>query len=736
MAIADDIRVTIAIASYNCERYLEAAVRSALAQSDVSLEVVIVDDRSTDGSLAVAERLAAADPCVRVAQLATNSGPGGARNHALALARGTWFAVLDSDDLYHPRRLAQLIGHAERHGLDIVADDLLLFQDDESAPPHRFLTRRSDRAHELGIADYLADTVMFGRAPNLGFLKPVIRRSALVAHDLRYDPSLRIAEDDDLVIRMLAAGMRYGVVPSLTYFYRKHGASISHRMGDHHLEAMIAAGDRQRALFPRNPMALAGLARRDRAFRRARSFARFIDALKARRPAAAVRLAIADPGMVPLLRMPVQGAFAKLKARFAMAKDAGPADGRRHATIVSRQRLIGPTNGSSAYLLDLVEAVRGAGYVPHLVQPAPSLLGRIPVLKLHPSMAVFETHRIRGVVRIGQWVVARDPQVWAGALRGVASRLGRRIGLKGDWLADRPAPYAIAIPWTDADRLFVADALRGRHDVVLADYVFQAEAFPYALGTARTAIVMHDLFHARDDGTADAAQDSVARLDRATEIGLLGRGDGVIAIQAAEARFVAEYVPDTDVVLAPMASRPAPHAQPGTGATLLFVGSNTAPNVVGLQWFIDSVWPSLRSAVPGIELRVAGTVARAFVDRPEGITFLGIVDDLAPEITAAAVLISPLTFGSGLKIKLIEAMGAGKAVVATGVTMQGLEDIGPDAVRVSDDPQGFADAIRDLIADEPLRRRMGEAALAEARRRFSPAVAHAALAAWLQPPVA
>ena len=99
--------VSFVIAAYNAEPTLSRAIDSALAQRGVSVEVVVVDDCSTDGTLVLAR--AYTDPRVRVIALERNSGPGGARNAGLDAAQGRWVAVLDSDDTVRPERLAAMI---------------------------------------------------------------------------------------------------------------------------------------------------------------------------------------------------------------------------------------------------------------------------------------------------------------------------------------------------------------------------------------------------------------------------------------------------------------------------------------------------------------------------------------------------------------------------------------------------------------------------------------------------
>lgn len=394
--------------------------------------------------------------------------------------------------------------------------------------------------------------------------------------------------------------------------------------------------------------------------------------------------------------------------------------------IISRQRLVGRTNGSSVYLLELAQALRDGGLRVHLLQPSPSLTGRVPILRLKPEMAVFETHVARGLIKVGDVLISPDPGVYAAAAWGVFTRLTRRLGLRGKWTEDRPMPYSIAVPWTAADRAYVRKASVGKADLVIADYMFQAEAFA-SLPKVATGIVMHDLFHARDAGSAD----SVARVTREDEIAMLSRADVVIAIQPQEAGFIEAHVPSAKALVAPMAAHPVAAAQPGQADRLLFVGSNTAPNVVGLQWFFDEVWPMVAQGRHQARLDVAGTVARAFpAGGPDGVRFLGPVDDLEGLYTEAGVVLSPLTFGSGLKIKLIEAMAKGKAIVATTVTMQGVEADCEGAVAVTDDPAAFAGHVLRLMADEAGRQELSQAALDVAQRRFSPEACYGDLVAW------
>ncbi|KQX18092.1 MULTISPECIES: glycosyltransferase [unclassified Sphingomonas] len=739
---ADCPTVSVIMACFNAAPHLRASARSALDQSLRDIELIIVDDGSSDGSIAIGQELALSDRRVQFHRMGRNGGPAAARNRALDLARGRFVAILDSDDLMHPDRLRRLVAVADAIEADIVADDLLIFDDTDRTPPGTFF--RGPRARQgrwVAPADYLRETMLYGRMPNLGFLKPLIRRDLIAANAIRYDERLRIAEDDELIIQLLRAGARYRTVPEAGYFYRKHGRSISHRLSLANVEAMMRAGDRLAADLHDAPADVRrALARRNRAIRAARDFTRAIEALKARRPIAAVRLMLGSPGSIALFRMPIMARLGRLAGRARLGQPLrpvpapAPAPAMPRVCFISNQRLIGATNGSSAYLLDLARATRAAGHEPHLVQPSPGIFGRLPFFRLRPEMAIFASHHIRGAWRIGGWIVARDPRVYFGAAAGIARHIARKMGITASWTADRPAPYAIAMPWTKADQVFVARHARPRADIVVADYMFQSRGFPFvARPEAPTAIVMHDLFHARSDGFATTGGgDSVAAIGRDAELALLGTGDAVIAIQQAEAAFIREALPDSEVILAPMAADPVAAPQPGETDRLLFVGSNTAPNVHGLRWFFERVWPAIRAARPAATLDIAGSVASAFSQGgPAGVRFLGLVDDLAPLYADAGVVISPLIQGSGLKIKLIEALARGKAIVATGVTLQGVEEIASQAVLKADDPTPFADAVVGLMQAEPARAALAANALDIARIHFSGDACYRSYRSWL-----
>lgn len=725
MLMPDPI-VSIIVANFNGERFLADALASARAQTLRAIEIIVIDDASSDSSVEIANKVAREDGRVRVIARTAQSGPGGARNDGLAVARGKWIAVLDSDDMMHPARLENLVGEAEKSKADMCADDLLVFQ--EGAPPKSHLSHRQRKLGWLSAPDLI--TPIYSRKPSLGYLKPIIRASFLDTHSIRYDPDLLIGEDYDLVLRLLAKGAKFRLLDSPTYFYRKHSSSISHRLSGQNLERMLAADERLQALFTesKRDVARAFDARRA-SIEDALAFASIISSLKARKFREAGITGARNPRAIPLLAMPVAARLRRIRS--SRIKRTADGDDKR-ICLISRQRLVGYTNGSSTYLIDLAGSLKDAGHSITLISPSVATLGRWPFLRLGPEMLVFDEAHIRGTWRLSRRLrIAKDPRIALSAASAIAARLASRLGIKIDsW--DRPAPYAGAEPWHRDDLIYVARHAPRTTKLVLADYAFTTPAIPYALApAARSAVVMHDLLSARTQRfRAQKLSDSVSALDEAAEVRLLRQADVTIAIQKVEAEAIQRLLPDRRVLLTPHACAAVAAPQAGDRSTVLFVGSSTAPNVIGLEWFLAAVWPEVKRRVRDCRLLVAGSVASSFPKVIAGVQFLGIVANLDPLYEQAGVVISPLTIGSGLKIKLIEALGHGKAIVATRASTEGCEDEVVAATLQRDSAQDFADAVVELLNNDGLRHAKSAEALDVARRLYSPGACYKELLAF------
>lgn len=207
--------VSVIIAAYNCGPYLGLAIESALQQTHANLEVVIVNDASTDNTLAVAQSYVQTGK-VRVINNTQNAGPGHSRNSAIQSALGQWVVQLDGDDWMMATRVEKLLALASQTKADIVADDLLIVDDATMRPVS---TRLRDRAlnwkspRKLTAVDLIRN--------DLGSVKPLMRKDFLTRHGLRYPLHIRYGEDFFFLLAALLKGAEFWVVPEAMYCLRR-----------------------------------------------------------------------------------------------------------------------------------------------------------------------------------------------------------------------------------------------------------------------------------------------------------------------------------------------------------------------------------------------------------------------------------------------------------------------------------------------------------------------------------
>ena len=308
--------VSFVIAAFNAEATLDRAIAGAIAQCGVTVEVVVVDDRSGDRTLEVARSYPR--DIVKVVALPANRGPGGARNAGLDSARGRWVAVLDSDDAVLPGRMAAMIARAEAADAQIAVDNVQVVREDGTPDQTMFPSGYLEAQREITLADYIAGNLVFETRFNLGYLKPVFQRRFLEENRLRYDEKLRIGEDYILLASALAKGGRCVVEPATGYIYHIRAGSISRVLELHHVEAMASADAAFAAAHVMDESARTAFARRGRSLRKAASFLSLVQHIKARAPLKAIGTALRDPAAVRHMGMPIAVRLKRVAAQFAV----------------------------------------------------------------------------------------------------------------------------------------------------------------------------------------------------------------------------------------------------------------------------------------------------------------------------------------------------------------------------------------------------------------------------------
>lgn len=188
--------------------------------------------------------------------------------------------------------------------------------------------------------------------------------------------------------------------------------------------------------------------------------------------------------------------------------------------------------------------------------------------------------------------------------------------------------------------------------------------------------------------------------------------DAVVVVSEADARWLREHVPGSRVAVVPngvdVGREPGP---PATRPVLGFHGAmDSTVNVAAALALVDEVLPRVRSRHPQASAVVIGRDPPAELAQREGpgVEVTGWVDDVRDRLEQVAVYVAPMTSGSGIKNKVLEALAAGLPVVAT---PRGVAGIGPgDGVVIAEDPEGLAAAVADLLDDPHRRAELGAAA--------------------------
>jgi succinoglycan biosynthesis protein ExoO len=223
-------KVSVIIPAYNTEAYIAKAIESALHQTLRDIEVIIVDDGSSDQTVEVAKSFT--DQRLKVIVNEQNLGSAAARNRALRVAQGEWIAVLDSDDWYAPERLEKLVSLANEVNADMIADDIYLIKDRATSPWSTLIQESGkpiDKIIQIDIVYFVETDVYAQPGLHLGLSKPLFKREFLLKHGIEYDEDIRMGQDFWLDMKCLIKGARFFLEPKPYYFYYSRPGSLVHQ---------------------------------------------------------------------------------------------------------------------------------------------------------------------------------------------------------------------------------------------------------------------------------------------------------------------------------------------------------------------------------------------------------------------------------------------------------------------------------------------------------------------------
>lgn len=305
--------ISFIIAAFNAAATIERAIASALSQKDVVVEVVVVDDSSSDATASIIKGFG--DPRVQLVRHEANMGPGAARNSALKLACGRFVSVLDADDTVLEDRMVRLLAQFDVTDADVLLDGIEVVHENGSRK-RMFSAEALAGLQSIDLPFYLRNNVVLHSKFNLGYLKPTIRRAFLEEHSVRYPEDIRIGEDCLFIAEILAKGGVCRIVPEVGYSYGINKGSVSRVLRRHHVEHMREADETFESRHELSTDTRAALQYRRRAFGDASAFITMVDAVKERDVAAFYMTALRHPAALRHFRMPVAKRVADLLSLF------------------------------------------------------------------------------------------------------------------------------------------------------------------------------------------------------------------------------------------------------------------------------------------------------------------------------------------------------------------------------------------------------------------------------------
>jgi glycosyltransferase involved in cell wall biosynthesis len=214
---------------------------------------------------------------------------------------------------------------------------------------------------------------------------------------------------------------------------------------------------------------------------------------------------------------------------------------------------------------------------------------------------------------------------------------------------------------------------------------------------------------------------------RREELGTYRDADGVYLCSEADERRLLDLVPGARTAVIPNGAdveyyRPRPADPAPDDRTVLFFGLlSYVPNVDAVLHFVHDIWPRIADAHPEARCKIIGGRPPPSLLALAGprIELTGYVSDLRPHLAAASVLVVPLRLGGGTRLKIVEGMAMGKAIVSTTLGAEGIDAVPGRDLLIEDEPGGFADAVSRLLAQRGLAARIGQAARQLAVERYA-----------------
>jgi len=214
--------ISVIIPVYNTEKYLSSCIDSIIGQSNVSLEIILVNDGSTDSSPTICDTYANKYENIKVFHI-QNSGPAAARNKGMTVAQGEYVTFTDSDDKMEPLMLYKMISAGKKHNADIICCNYKEVDEQGHITDREYSNQTYNLNHEEALVHFYSKDKIYSQC-----WTKLFKRQLLIDYHIENDSTLRFDEDIIYNIRAFRYAKTTVIIDEPLYEYTLRGNSLAH----------------------------------------------------------------------------------------------------------------------------------------------------------------------------------------------------------------------------------------------------------------------------------------------------------------------------------------------------------------------------------------------------------------------------------------------------------------------------------------------------------------------------
>ena len=259
-------------------------------------------------------------------------------------------------------------------------------------------------------------------------------------------------------------------------------------------------------------------------------------------------------------------------------------------------------------------------------------------------------------------------------------------------------------------------------NVCIIEYIHNAYYLKYIPKNVLTILDVHDIISERNKGFKNYNYGQLSfDLDEESEFEILNMFDYIILLTEKDVQFVKRKIKEKKILLCPHPVTFRENTLRKSVRNVGFIGSEYLPNVDAVEYFISDCWPLILSKYPQLKLNIYGNVVNKIktINNNQSILLHGFIEDIEKAFVDIDIMVNPVRFGAGLKIKNVESLAYGKPLITTLHGASGLENLIDRGLLVGEQPKDFLKQFSKLVENFSFRKRISREAIIYAKNNLS-----------------